>query len=405
MFARFPLVCLATCSLALSVQAADFALGVDVFLRGYTHLVKGHRVGLLTNQTGKNAAGVATIDLLYEHPQVDLRALFSPEHGIRGKIAAGKHIKGGADENTGLPIHSLYGGDSHRPPKVAIDDLDVIVYDIQDVGSRAYTYIWSLAEAMAAMGEQHKTIIVLDRPSPLTVQNIDGPVTEPAFKSFLGLYPIPRVYGATVGEIARYFNNEHDLGCKLIVIPMAGYRRDMTWDETGLKWIGPSPNIPTVESAICFGATGTIGEVGCMNIGIGTRYPFQIVGAPWMNAERSAAILNSKQLPGVVFQPTSFTMPTGPFKGQVTRAVFLRISDVRTFLPATTELVMLDHLQRHYAQHFKWIKKHSAFDRAMGTDRVRISIEARHNPRDMLIQWQHMQRSFRGKLIKHLIYQ
>lgn len=404
MFDRISLACLATC-LAVSVSAADFALGVDVFLKGYTHVVKGQRVGLLTNQTGKNAQGVATIDLLYEHPQVDLRALFSPEHGIRGKVAAGIHIKSDVDENTGLPIHSLYGGDSKRPPKVAIDDLDVIVYDIQDVGSRAYTYIWSLAEAMAAMGEQHKTVIVLDRPSPITAVNIDGPVTEPGFKSFLGLYPIPRVYGATVGEIARYFNTEHDLGCKLIVIPMAGYRRNMTWEETGLKWIGPSPNIPSVESAICFGATGTIGETGCMNIGIGTRYPFQIVGAPWMDADKSAAILNGKKLPGVVFQPTSFTMPTGPFKGQVTKAVFLRISDVSTFLPPTTELVMMDHLQRYYPDHFKWTKGHSAFDRAMGTDRVRISIQSGHDPQAMLKEWAVVQRPFRTKLKKHLIYQ
>ncbi|HAR66550.1 MAG TPA: DUF1343 domain-containing protein [Lentisphaeria bacterium] len=388
-----------------STFAGDFALGVDVFLRGYTQLVQGKKVGLITNQTGKNAAGQTTIDLLYAHPDVNLVALFSPEHGIRGVVEAGEHVDDGKDSGTGLPIHSLYGG-SHRPDAKVLAQLDVLIYDIQDVGSRAYTYIWTLAEALAAAGEQHKTVIVLDRPNPLAGGVIDGPVTHDGWDSFLGLYPIPRVYGTTPGEIGRYFNAVHKLNCRLIVIPMAGYRRSMTYDQTGLNWIGPSPNIPSVNSAICFAATGTIGTLGNMNIGIGTRYPFQLVGAPWLDAQKSAEILNKANLPGIKFLPTEFTMPTGPWKGEVTRAIFLGVSDVRKFLPSTTEYVVLDHLQRYYPSRFKWNpEKFRAFDVAMGTDRVRKWLMAEQAPRTMLKAWTRNQRLYRGAIDTYRIYQ
>lgn len=384
--------------------SADFALGVDVFLRGYTQMVRGQRAGLITNQTGKNAQGQTTIDLLYAHPAVNLVALFAPEHGIRGKIAAGEHVDDEVDSGTGLPIYTLYGG-SHRPDPTVLAQLDVLFYDIQDVGSRAYTYIWTLAEALAAAGEQHKTVIVLDRPNPLPGGVIDGPVTHEGWKSFLGLHPIPRVYGATPGEIGRYFNAVHGLNARLVVIPMAGYRRSMTYEQTGLPWIGPSPNIPSVQSAVCFAATGTIGTLGNMNIGIGTRYPFQLVGAPWLDAHKSCELLNQAGLPGVVFLPTEFQMPTGPWKGQTTHAIFLGLQDPATFLPATTEYLIIDHLQRHYPKRFQWNpEKFRSFDVAMGTDRVRKWLMATQDAETMLKAWRSNQKQYRDRIEGYRIY-
>lgn len=388
-------------------DAAAFMLGVDVFLAGYTKLMAGKRVGLITNQTGCNGAGTPTIDLLYRHPDVKLVALFAPEHGIRGRVQAGAAVPKMVDSRTGVPVYSLYGSNDHRPEKVVLDGIDVLIYDIQDVGSRAYTYIWSMAEAMAAAGETGKEFVVFDRPNPLGGHTIDGPVTEPQWLSFIGLYPIPRVYGMTVGELARYLNGEHGLNCRrLTVIPMAGYTRDMPWHNVGMRWVPPSPNIPSPESAVTFAATGTIGTLGCMFIGIGTPYAFQVVGAPWIKARWSAEKLNARKLPGVTFKPVSFAPPDGPFGTERIEAVLLKITDTTRFWPATTELVILDHLARHYRGRFRWRRdKLNSFDKAMGTSRVRQAVETGRPVAEIVRRWGEEQQVFRAKRKKYLIYE
>ena len=387
-------------------MSSTFLLGVDVFLKGYTHLVNGQRVGLITNQTGRSIAGDATVDLLYRHSQVNLVALFAPEHGIRGTLQAGITVSQTTDTRTGLPIFSLYGGDDHRPPKIALDTIDTLIYDIQDVGSRAYTFIWSMAEAMAAAGETGKNFIVFDRPNPLSCNQIDGPITEEKWLSFIGLYPIPRVYGMTVGELARYLNREHQLRCRLIVIPMAGYNRKATWEDLNLAWIPPSPNIPTVEAARCFAATGTIGVLGNVHIGIGTRFPFQMFGTTWLDHSHAANYLNQCGLPGVEFEAFQFEPISGLFKGEKINAILLKVYSNSTFLPAKTELYILDYLERFYSGKFKWDpNKFDAFDKAMGTSKVRIDLINRKSKEEIANNWRKGQILFRTKVQPYLVYE
>ena len=385
---------------------STFLLGIDVFIEGYIHLVKDHRLGLITNQTGKDSNGEATVDLLHRHPQVNLVALFAPEHGIRGTLKAGENVPGSTDSKTGLPIFSLYGGNDHRPPRVALDMVDTVIYDIQDVGSRAYTYIWSMAEAMAAAGETRKNFIVLDRPNPLSCSQFDGPITEKQWLSFIGLYPIPRVYGMTVGELARYLNREHQLNCRLTVIPMAAYTRTTTWHNINLNWIPPSPNIPSVESAMCFAATGTIGVLGNVHIGIGTEQPFQIFGAPWLDNAHAVEYLNTRKLRGVKFTPFQFHSTSGLFMGENVNAVKINVRDVSRFLPATTELTILDYLHRFYPNDFRWAHdKLKAFDKAMGTSRIRNGITTGRKVEELKAIWKGDLTSFRIKRQPYLIYQ
>ena len=253
----------------LQASQPSFLLGVDVFMQGYVdRFCAGKTVGLMTNQSGLNAEGKTTIDLLYQHPSAKLVKLFAPEHGIRGKIEAGIHFKDSKDSITGLPIVSLYGVHGYRPKVDSLRGLDMVIYDIQDVGSRAYTYIWSLREMMTVCGQLGIDVIVLDRPDPYGAAVLDGPICDTSINSLLTRSAIPRVYGMTVGEIARYFNKEDRLGCNLIVIPMAGYKRGMLFENTGIKWKETSPNIPDLGAARCFPMTGTLGLLGQLHIGI-----------------------------------------------------------------------------------------------------------------------------------------
>lgn len=385
--------------------STTFLLGIDVFVKGYTHLVKGHRVGLITNQTGWSKSGEATVDLLSNHPDVNLVVLFAPEHGIRGKLKAGEIVPETTDTKTGLPILSLYGGDDHRPPKIGLNMIDTLIYDIQDVGSRAYTYIWSMAEAMAAVGEAGKNFIVLDRPNPLSCSLVDGPITEDKWLSFIGLYPIPRVYGMTVGELARYLNREHRLNCNLTIIPMAGYNRNMTWESTNTRWVPPSPNIPTLGSARCFASTGTIGVLGNVHIGISTQYPFQMFGAPWLDHVHAASYLNQCGLTGIEFRAFQFQPKEGLFAGRMVNAVMLNVSNAHTFFPATTELRILGYLQRFYPDQFKWIpEKFKGFDKAMGTSKVRVGISNGESVEEIARSWEKDLALFQTKISSYLIY-
>lgn len=377
--------------------------GVDVFLRKYTHLVRGMRVGLITNQTGRTAAGTSTIDALHRHPDVNLTVLFAPEHGIRGDVAAGEHIDDSRDRRTGLPIVSLYGPNGHKPPPHEMARLGAVIFDMQDVGSRAYTYIWSMAKALEAAAESNRLLIVLDRPNPLAGAPPDGPITEERWRSFIGLYPVPRVYGMTVGELARYINAEHRVRCDLVVIPAAGYRRAMTWAETGLGWTPPSPNIPNPQSAMGFAATGTIGTMGCMDIAIGTGRAFQLVGAPWLDSAAMAGDLNRLGLPGVRFEAVAMVPERGGNRGRRVEAVMLRVTEPHRFLATTTEVAMLTYLQAHYAKRLRW-GEGNAFDKAMGTTTVRAGIKAGRSLPALRSGWEPAAQAFARRRQPYLIY-
>ena len=381
--------------------------GLEVFLARHTKLVRGKRVGLITNQTGVDAKLNSAVDLMRSNPNVNLVALFAPEHGIRGDVRAGLNVPGGKDPKTGIPVYTLYGSGGHRPSKAALSKVDVLIYDIQDVGSRAYTYIWHLAECMSAAAAAGKTVIVLDRPNPLGAAVVDGPVSEKAYLSFIGLYPIPRVYGMTVGELARYLNTEEKIHCKLMIVPMVNYRRGMSWSQTGLPWVPTSPNIPTPEAACAFAATGTIGETGCLSIGIGYTLPFQLVAAPWINAENMSASLNRLGLQGVRFRPIHYKPFYAAYANKFVQGVQLVITNPARFRPATTETAIICHLQARYSspRAFRWrADKIAGFDKAMGTSSVRRGVAAGVPYRSIVDSWRRKLNAFRRKRLKYLIY-
>jgi uncharacterized protein YbbC (DUF1343 family) len=262
-----------------------------------------------------------------------------------------------------------------------------------------------MAECMSAAAENGKTIIVLDNPNPLGANVVDGPVTESKYLSFIGLYPIPRVYGMTMGELARYLNREEKINCRLYVVPMLNYRRGMSWEQTGLPWVPTSPHVPSPESACCFAATGTIGEIGAFNIGIGYTLPFQTVAAPWIDAEFSAAKLNSLNLPGVKFRPVYYTPKYAAYIGKAVRGVQLHMTNPATFKPTTTEVAILCHMRRYYSKYWNWKPENAKkFDKAMGTSSVRWMILQGKSYQQISQTWQPKINEFLKKRRRYLIY-
>ena len=382
-----------------STLEARVYTGLEVFMSKYKNLVKGKRVGLITNQTGRDAKGRSSIDLLYNSPNVNLVALFAPEHGIRGIIKAGEHVDGGRDKKTGLPIYSLYGGTDHKPPKSALNKIDVLIYDIQDVGARPYTYIWHMAECLKSAAENRKTMIVFDRPNPGFANVIDGPVNEKKYISFIGLYQVPYVYGMTVGELAHYLNIEEKIKAKLYIVPMLNYRRGMSWKQTGLPWVAPSPNIPSPQSAYCFATTGSIGELRLVRIGIGTSAAFRVISASWLKPKYTAATLNNYRLTGVKFLPARF-------KG--TNAVLINVTNPAKYKPFTATIVILCHLRNIYSDKFISVlknKKHiNAFNKAVGTGKIIKYLRNGNTPEQIVSSWNSDLRKFNAKRKKYLIY-
>ena len=377
--------------------------GLEVFLNKYTNIVKGKRVGLITNPTGVDAHMRSTADLLKANPNVNLVALFAPEHGIRGNVAAGENFKGTHDKKTGLPVYSLYGGKDHRPPPGSLNKVDVLIYSIQDIGCRSYTYIWHLAECMSAAALAGKTMIVLDVPNPLGAVQVDGPISENKYKSFIALYPIPFVYGLTVGELALYFKRVIGIKCKLIVVPMANYRRGMSWAQTDLPWVPTSPQIPSAESACTYSATGAIGTLGIVGISIGYTLPFQVVAAPWIDADHMTRSLNSLGLKGIRFREIHFTPTFGLFKRTSTNGVQLHITDVSKFKPTTCTVAILCYLQKNYSQ-FKWRSDRiKGFDKAMGTNKVRQLIQKGYSYKSIARTWQWGIRNYENKIRRNKV--
>jgi len=392
---------------ALPIQARVYT-GLEVFVYKYLNSVKGKRIGLITNRTGRDARGKSTIDILYASPKVNLVALFAPEHGIRGDVKAGDFVKGGVDKKTGLPIYSLYGGIDHKPTKEDLNKIDILIYDIQDVGARPYTYIWHMAECMKAIAENGKTMIILDRPSPAGAKVIDGPINEQKYISFIGLYQIPYVYGMTVGELAHYLNVEEKIKAKLYVVPMLNYRRGMAWNQTGLPWIAPSPNIPTPASAYCFATTGALGELGLVGLGGGTNYAFQIITGNWLKPKYSAAALNNYKLPGVKFIPIKFKYKSGYLSKYGINAVWIKVTNPSTYRPVTTEIAILCHLRNIYPREFLKIFKNkeriNAFNKAIGNDTILKLIRKGVGYKSIVNTWKNDLIRFNAKRRKYLIY-
>ncbi len=342
---------------ACSVQAQErVQLGVEVLLEKnsrFIELVEGRRVGLITNPSGVDGALIPTADRLAHDPRVQLVQLYGPEHGIRGDVAAGDSVGDERDAATEVAVQSLYGK-SKRPSKESLAALDVVLFDIQDVGSRTYTYISTLGEALKACAEAGKPLVVLDRPNPLGGTRFEGPMIEERWRTFIGWGPMPVTHGMTVGEVARYFNDVLAIGCELKVVPMRGWKRAMSWDDTGLEWTQTSPHVPNATQAYLYVTTGMIAS-STLNLsdGVGSTMPFELVGAEHIDAIELEIELNDAKLPGVRFQALAYKPFYGKFKDKPMRGVRLRIVDPSAYRPLHTALVILTTLRRMYPEQFQ----------------------------------------------------
>lgn len=372
--------------------------GVEVFLEKYLDLVRGKRVGLITNPTGADSRLRSTVDLLARHPAVKLVALYGPEHGVRGDAQAGEYVRFYDDPVYHLPVFSLYGQSMKPEPGMLknIDDymrsfdtksagkapegsmvrgIDVMIYDIQDVGMRVYTYIATMAFAMQACAESGIDFIVLDRPDPINGLDMEGPILEyPGHSSFVGLYPIPERFGMTMGELARLFNDKFLAPkAKLTVIPMEGWERTMWFDQTGLPWIIPSPNMPTLDTAMVY--PGQVYFEGTnVSEGRGTTRPFELFGAPWINGYALAAKLNALRLPGAAFREAWFTPTFSKFQGQLCGGCQVHVTDRSSYRSFATALHVIKAIRDMYPDKFEFHKDY--FDQIMGTSKVREALQA-----------------------------
>jgi uncharacterized protein YbbC (DUF1343 family) len=409
-------ICLLLASFCLASAQPVVKTGIEVLRdRGFEGLV-GKKVGLVTNPSGVDRYLVSTIDILYNAPGVELTALYGPEHGVRGDMYAGDHVKDSKDEATGLPVHSIYGA-TRKPTPEMLEGIDVMVYDIQDVGVRSYTYISSLGLVMEACGELGIEVMVLDRPNPLGGNKIEGCYVEPGFFSFVSQYEIPYVYGLTVGELAVMINeegmnrgqkgNQEPARCKLTVVPMEGWTRDMVYEDTGLPWVLPSPNIPYKDTPMYYAASGVCGELyGFMNVGIGYTLPFQVFGATWLDPVRLKERLESYGLHGVSFRTIWFKPFSGSQKGQLVKGLQYFFTDYEKARITETQFYVMQAVAELYPDKkaFEIISGYGLFDKVCGTDYVRTEFKKQYNVTDILDYWRKDEEDFRELPQRYYIY-
>ena len=374
--------------------------GIEVLFSEQLHLIRGKRVGLITNHSGVDRKLRHDIDLLASAPGVKLTALFSPEHGIRGTAQAGEKVHSAVDAKTGVPIHSLYG-ETRRPTPEMLNAIDVMVYDIQDIGARFYTYISTLGECMQAVAERKLPFIVLDRPNPLGGEVIEGPLLDLTFRSFVGAFAIPVRYGLTPGELAGWIKANLKLDLQLAVVKMTHWTRSQWYEETNLIWVPPSPNIPTRASAMVYPGMCLI-EGTNLSEGRGTTTPFEIVGAPWLDGVKLAERLNALALPGALFRPVAFTPTLSKFSGESCQGVQLHVSDRKLFRPLATALTIIEEIRRNYPEQFQF--KSAYFDRLAGTDTVRKAMERNEPVANIVATWQTDLNAFETARKKFLLY-
>jgi uncharacterized protein YbbC (DUF1343 family) len=358
--------------------------GLDVLREDRGRQLLGRRLGLITNHTGRTLDGVEAARLLRRELGLDLVRLFAPEHGFGGDRAAGEEIASATDQATGLPIESLYG-DTRTPSGEMLRGIDTLVFDLQDVGVRFFTYVSTMKLAMAAAASAGVEFVVLDRPNPNGGTRVEGPVLEPEFASFVGIAPIPVLHGMTVGELARFFQaSDPELETlRLSVVPVRGWKREMIWDDTGLSWNPPSPNLRTARSALVFPAFGLLEGIE-VSEGRGTEKTFEQWGAPWIDERRLAEELNSRALPGVTFRPASFVprsieaAPEPRFQDTLCRGVAVEVSRPRDFEAVRSGLSAIAILRSQYPGSFRWVKNGERYwiDLLLGSDRPRRGLES-----------------------------
>jgi uncharacterized protein YbbC (DUF1343 family) len=375
--------------------------GLEVFLADVPQRLRGKRVAFLTNSSAIDRAGTLGIDLVAKHKDLKLVALLAAEHGIRGDVMAGEMISDGADPRTGVPIYSLYKAEDHGPTDEMLKDVDVILYDLQEVGGRTWTYVSSMALSMQAAKKKGIPFVVLDRPNPIGGEIVEGALLDTNFKSFVGVYPIPARHGMTVGELATMFNRKFGIGADLIVVKAENWKRSQWQDETGLPWVNPSPNLRSLAALTSY--PGTVYFEGTtLTEGRGTDRPFEQIGAPWLNAPQVARAMNERRLPGIRFE--AITMPVAPtaakHKGLTIPGIRFVITDRRAYRPVRTSLLLIDEIRRQHPKDFAW---RPSIDRLTGTDKVRLAIDAGQLA-PVLEQWDRDAEAFRESRKPYLLY-
>lgn len=383
------------------VERAVIKNGIDV-IEKYDFLFRNKRLGLITGPTGLNKYFESTVDIL--NTQFDLKVLFSPEHGLRGNIQAGSHVDTYIDDRTGIKVFSLYGK-NRKPAPEMLHDIDMLVIDIQDIGSRYYTYIYTMAYAMEACAESKKTFVVLDRINPIGGQEVEGNILDSRFASFVGLYPVTPRHGLTIGEMACLINTEFKINCHLEIVKVEGWDRRLYYDETDLLWVNPSPNIPTLESAVLYNGT-CLFEGTNISEGRGTTKPFEMIGAPWINPERLANIMNNKGIEGVKFRPVYFEPAFSKHKGELCRGVQVHVTDKKKVRCLEVGIHLLFEIMDMDKDKFKWstsLEKEGNYfiDNLAGTDEVRLRM---FEAEEFVQKWRKESENFRKVKEKYHIY-
>ena len=383
--------------------------GIEVLKAQRFELLEGKRVGLITNPTGVDDGLRSTVDILNEAPNVELVALFGPEHGVRGDAHAGDHVGNQTDPVTGLPVYSLYGK-TRKPTPEMLRGIDVLVYDIQDIGCRSFTYISTMGEAMAAAAENGIEFVVLDRPNPLGGRKVEGPLVQDGFFSFVSQYRIPYVYGLTCGELAMLLNGEGMIGkpCNLHVVAMEGWKRDMVYEDTGLQWIPSSPHIPQAETAFFYPASGIVGDFGYLSIGVGYTIPFQMFAAEWIDAEQFADSLNALKLPGVIFRPIQVKPFYSVGQGKQLHGVQVHLTKYPDAPLTDIQFYVMQEIARLYPDRAVLANADTArfrmMDQVTGSDYVRKTFAARNRFEDIRAYWYKDVAPFRTLSRKYYLY-
>ena len=392
--------------------------GIDVLESNGFKQLQGKKIGLVTNPSGVNNKLVSTVDILANAPGVELVALYGPEHGVRGDIHAGDKVSDDVDPKTGVPVYSLYGK-TRKPSPEMLKDVDAIVYDIQDNGCRSFTFISTLGLLMEAAAENGKEVIVLDRPNPLGGNKVEGNLVEAGNFSFVSQFEIPYLYGLTVGELATMLNEEGMLKgekgnndtivkCNLTVVPMEGWSRDMVYTDTKLPWVLPSPHMPQAETSYYYPATGILGELGYMSIGVGYTLPFQMVAAQWINAAEFADALNALALPGVTFRPINVKPFYSVGKGENMGGVQIYITDYEKAHLTSIQFYIMQEVARMYPEHEVMANADTGrfrmFDLVSGTNFIREKFTETKQYKDIEAYWNKDVESFKQKSAKYYLY-
>ena len=390
--------------------------GIEVLRDNGFKELQGKRVGLVTNPSGVDRYLNSTVDILFNAPGVELVALYGPEHGVRGDMYAGDKVADSKDDTTGLPVHSLYGA-TRKPTPQMLEGIDIMVYDIQDVGARSYTFISTLGLVMEACAAKGIEVMVLDRPNPLGGNKVEGCYVEQPFNSFVSQYKIPYVYGLTVGELAVMINeeglnrgqlgNQEPVQCQLTVIPMEGWERDMLYEDTGLPWVLPSPNIPYKDTPMYYSASGICGELyGFMDVGVGYTLPFQLFGALWLDPDKLKARLESYDLPGVSFRTIWYKPISGSRKGQLVKGLQFFFTDYEAARITEVQFHVMQAVAELYPDKkaFEIISGYGLFDKVCGSDFIRKQFSKTYKFSDIKEYWRKDEESFRQLSKEYYIY-